>query len=169
MIEIAKETCEVGFTTNGMSLDENANERILELGVDYVAVSMAGATKETHESVRKNTNFKKIVKNVRNLVKLRKDRPRIIFTFLMNKMNIAELPKLIELAAELKIDEVVATNLDYVFDEKTDELKVFSCEKADKKYLEWLKKANDAAIKRKIKFRAHPLHIDEVVICDANL
>lgn len=167
MIEIAKETSEVGFTTNGMLLNEKTNKKILELDVDYMAISMAGASKEMHESIRKGTNFSKIIKNVKNLLSLRNGKPKIIFTFLMNRMNIEELPKIVELAAELKIDEVVATNLDYVFDDITDKLKIFSCEKPEKNHVNLIKKAKKVADKRKIKLRLHPLHIEEVVICDA--
>jgi len=48
---------EVGLTTNGMLLSEKAIREILELGIDVILISMGGATKETHERIRRGTSF----------------------------------------------------------------------------------------------------------------
>ncbi len=166
MVEVAKEKCNVGLTTNGMFLNEKACKKIVELGVDYVAISIAGATSKTHESIRKGTNFDKIMENVKELLKL-KNRPRIIFTFLVNKLNIDELPDVVELTAKLGVDELVVTNLDYVFDKITDKIKVFSCKKPEKKYVKIIDHAKKVAKEKKVKLRTHPLQLEDRVICDA--
>ncbi|WP_048085710.1 radical SAM protein [Archaeoglobus veneficus] len=129
MIEIASRASRVSFTTNGMLLSENV-EQILSYDVDTVAISIAGASKETHENIRRGTNFEKVIEGVKTLSAMREksgnDNPEIVLTYLMNKYNIHELPALMDLASEMGVDYVIATNLDYVFDEKTDELKIFS-------------------------------------------
>ena len=166
MVEIAREECDVGFTTNGMFLNEKTRKKVVELDVNYLAISIAGATSKTHENIRKGTSFDKIVKNVKEILKL-KNRPKIIFTFLVNKLNIGELPDVVELTAKLGVDELVVTNLDYVFDEITDKIKVFSCKKPEKKYVKVLNHAKKVAKKEKVKLRTHPLKLEDRLICDA--
>lgn len=52
MVRIAKVFCSVGIVNNGVALTEEASRRLIELGLDYITVSMAGAAKETHERIR---------------------------------------------------------------------------------------------------------------------
>ncbi len=171
MIKIVKKTSKVGFTTNGLLLKREVNKKIVELEVDFVAVSFAGTTKEGHGSL-KTSNLSRITENVKDLVKARGglEKPHIIFTFLMSKTNVRELPDLVDLAADLGVNEVVVRNLDYVFDEATDKLRAFSCfhEKDYLKLIDSISEARKRAIKRNIKFRPYPLVMEEIVMCDAN-
>lgn len=172
MIEMAKQRSHAGLTTNGMLLNRDANERVVELETDYVAVSVAGATKETHEGIRKGTDFEKIMDNVGGLVEMKRatgsDRPEITLTFLMNKINVDELPAVVDVASYSGVDSVVATNLDYIFDEQTDELRIFSCGNADKRYLDLIREARERALRGNIKLRVPSLQMEEAVMCDAN-
>ncbi|MDI6655147.1 MAG: radical SAM protein, partial [Candidatus Hydrothermarchaeota archaeon] len=71
MIEMAKAFCSVGIVTNGMTLTEETSRRLIELGLDFITVSMAGAAKETHERIRIGSDFDKICENVRTLSNLK--------------------------------------------------------------------------------------------------
>ncbi len=187
MIETAKKRCKVSFTTNGMLLDRFV-EDIVSLNVDTVAVSLAGASKYVHESIRKNTVFKKIIDNIKNLIKEKNKTgadTEVVLTFLMTKKNIHQLPLIIELSAKTGIDTVIATNLDYIFDKRTDSLKTFLCTYKNrnfksynnnnktlktlyKKYNLYVKKAKILAYKNKIRFKHPALSLEEVVVCDAH-
>lgn len=167
MIEIAKQTSEVSITTNGMLLNTETCDRLLKLEIDYVAISVAGATPSIHENIRRKTVFAKLIENTHRLIKKRKDKPKVIFTFLMNSKNIQDLPSLVDLGSRVGVDEIIATNLDYIFDEITDNLKVFSCDRVDSRYRDILKKALMVARKRNIRFSARPLTLEEVPECDA--
>ena len=72
MLALAKaQGCRTGFTTNGLVLTEERARRIVELGVDILSCSLAGATAELHESLRCGTSFSHILENISRLLVLR--------------------------------------------------------------------------------------------------
>ncbi len=162
----------VGLTTNAMLLTDSASKKLIETGVKTVAISIAGARKETHESIRIGTSFNKILENVKRLESLRRSMNardlRIIFTFLRMKQNIKELPELVELASTLNIDEIVGTNLDYIPSRKHYEMKIFSEDKAEEEYLEIIKESEEKARELGISIYNYPLEMKEVSLCSEN-
>lgn len=63
MVKMAKKSgCSVSFTTNGTLLTRETSEEVTELGVDVIAVSIAGATRETHEKIRTGSNFEELAR-----------------------------------------------------------------------------------------------------------
>lgn len=172
MLEIAGKSSRVSFTTNGMYLSRDNVENILNFEVDTVAISLAGACKATHERIRKGTNFDKIIEGVKLLTTMKekygKNRPEIVITYLMNRYNIEELPALADLASELGVDCVIAMNLDYVFDEETDKMKVFSCNRVDERHLNLVREAKKRAMEKRIRIKISPLELEEVVVCAEN-
>ncbi len=118
--------CRVGFTTNGARLTRANGARLLDLGLDLVAVSIAGASAATHEAIRVGSDFARLVENLRRFLHLRRERgntrPKVEVFYLMTSANLAELPRAVELAADLGADELVATNLDYVITAGLDEV-----------------------------------------------
>lgn len=171
MIKIAKKSRSAGIVTNGIALTEETSKKLIELDLDFITVSMAGATKETHEKIRAGSDFDRICENVRTLGALRKDfkiKPEVNLSFLMTKGNIEELPGFVELAKNLGADKVTAPNLSYVATPAHNEIKAFSCGAADESFLEKIKEAEAMAKKYKIAFRAYPLSMEEVFICEEN-
>jgi MoaA/NifB/PqqE/SkfB family radical SAM enzyme len=173
MIEAAKRAgCSVGFTTNGMLLREDVSRRMVELGVDIIGVSIAGASSGVHGGIRVNSRLDRLVENIAALNRIKKQagsgKPRVVLSFLMTKTNIHELPDAVKLAARLGADELVATNLDYPSTSLQDELKVFSCEEANEEYEALIKKSKDLSADHGLSFRAYPLKIEEVIMCELN-
>ena len=173
MIQSAKrENCYVSLTTNGALLTGEVSLKLISEGVDIVAISIAGATKETHESIRCGSLFDKLLKNIQTLTELKGKRqtkkPKLTLSFLMTKTNIKELSEAVEIAKAVGIDEMVATNLDYTPTPLQDELRVFSCKHANPKYLDYLELARKRAAAIKLLFRVYPLEIEEVVMCELN-
>jgi MoaA/NifB/PqqE/SkfB family radical SAM enzyme len=131
MIARAKSAgCKVGFTTNGTRLTAQKGARLLDLGLDLMAVSIAGATPATHAAIRVGSDLAKLAENLRRFLRLRAERgnplPTVEVFYLMTPSNLAELPRAVELAAELGADELVAMNLDYVMTGGLDALRAYS-------------------------------------------
>jgi len=173
MIKVAKEAgCRVGFTTNGTLLNQFTGQRLLDLELDLLAVSIGGATPQTHAAIRVGSDLSRIVNNLRRFQDLRarrrSQRPKVEIFFLMTKTNIAELPAAVDLAASLGADELVATNLDYVPMDEQDRLKAFACHPLQEAFARALEDAQRRAKAAGLAFRAYPVEPEEVAICDAN-
>jgi len=171
MIERAKGAgCEVGFTTNGTRLTQQTGQRLLDRGLDLLAVSIAGATAATHETIRVGSDFARLIENVRRFIALRNERgsarPKVEIFFLMTPANLAELAAAVELAAGLGADELVATNLDYVMSPALDALRAWSDTTPDPGLLRALDEAKAAAARTGIAFRPYPLERKEKAVCD---
>lgn len=97
------------FVTNGMRLDKIKNA-LFDYQVDIMAISLDGAKAETNDRIRFGGNFNLIVKNIRDIVKERKNRgvnyPYMNFVMALMDSNIEELPQLIELASDIGLEEV---------------------------------------------------------------
>jgi MoaA/NifB/PqqE/SkfB family radical SAM enzyme len=173
MIRVAKEAgCRVGFTTNGTLLNQFAGQRLLDLELDLLAISIGGATPQTHAAIRVGSDLSRIVNNLRRFQDLRarrrSQRPKVEIFFLMTKTNMAELPAAVDLAASLGADELVATNLDYVPTRVQDDLKAFGCQALRQAFA---RAVEDAAVRAKtagVAFRPYPIDPEEVAVCEAN-
>jgi len=173
MIKVAKDAgCRVGFTTNGTLLGEVASQRLLDLHLDLLAVSIAGATLQTHAAIRVGSDLLQILNNLRRLLDLRARQkvphPKVAIFFLMTKTNMAELPAVVDLTASMGADELVATNLDYVPTEDQNGLKAFACHSLRQAFASAIEDAKGRAKAAGLAFRAYPLDPEEVAVCDAN-
>jgi MoaA/NifB/PqqE/SkfB family radical SAM enzyme len=173
MISVAKGAgCRVGLTTNGTRLDPELSKCLLELDLDLIAVSIAGATRETHERIRVGSDFPVILENVRQLLALRARqgarRPKVEFSYLMTKTNMEELPKAVELAASLGVEELYAINLDYVVAGEHEVLKAFDCQASREAFLRMIDEGRAIARRAGLIFRPYPLDPEEVAICEGN-
>ena len=170
MIKIAKKAgCNVGFTTNGVNLNDNLMIELIEAQTDLISISMAGGTKITHDSIRKGSNFESLKTKLRriNELKLEKgsEKPQILLLFMMSKNNLDELPISIELAANLETSGIVATNIDYVGNKDQEELKAFSCDEMSDYDKQKISDAENLADKLGIPFHAFPLELSPQDIC----
>ncbi len=162
----------VGLTTNAMLLTESVSRKLIENGINTIAISIAGAREETHESIRIGTSFNKIIENVKCLERLRRSNNardlKIIFTFLRIKQNIRELPEVVELASRLNVDEVVGANLDYIPSRKHYEMKIFSEGEALREYVEIVRESEEKAKELGVSIYNYPLEMREVAVCSEN-
>ena len=79
--------------------------------VDDLGLSIDGATKETYEAIRQGGNFEKFLKNARAIAAIRKETgmpKELTFSFTANTRNIAELPGVVQLAADIGVPYVYA-------------------------------------------------------------
>lgn len=131
LIRIAKEKGGiVGFTTNATLLDAEKSINLINSGLDCINFSIDGATPETYENIRHGAKFKDVIINIKNFITLKTElnstTPRTSVTFVMMKKNFYELPLLIKLAKELKIDVLNIKNFNVLTNEKDIEQAVFT-------------------------------------------
>jgi MoaA/NifB/PqqE/SkfB family radical SAM enzyme len=173
MLDLAQEKgCRTGFTTNGANLQDEQNERLVDMGVNLISVSFAGAVAPVHESLRTDSQFSQLCKNFENLANLKKQRgcenPWLELHFLMTRANLEEFPPLIELAASLGADEVVATNLTYSPSLSLDRMRVFG-ELPLPEDMEVIEQARQNARRLDIPLRIYPLQSElQTLVCDAD-
>lgn len=86
-------------------LDNKTIKELFELGIDKIFISLDAATKETYEKIRVGSNFGKVVNNLKTLFRLKKERkayfPQIGFHYIVNKLNLKEIPQYIDLVHSL--------------------------------------------------------------------
>jgi pyrroloquinoline quinone biosynthesis protein E len=104
----------VTLNDNFTLMTEKTAERIVELGVDQIFLSLDGATKETYEQIRVGANFDKVIANARRLQQtkrqLGKKRPEVKINTVVCSINYHELPAIVELAHEMGIGMVQFVN-----------------------------------------------------------
>ena len=97
------------FCTNGMRLKELEDD-IFNYEVDIIAISMDGADNETNAKIRRGADFNKIITALRSIAARKKMEnlmwPHMNFVFTAMKSNIAQLPVVVDLAADIGLDEV---------------------------------------------------------------
>ncbi|MCE9635762.1 MAG: glycosyltransferase [Planctomycetes bacterium] len=115
----------LNLTTNGTFPRLGARawaEKIVPVTSD-VKISWNGATKATHEAVMLGARWEQMLGNVREFVAVRDehaavgaDRCRVTFQLTFLETNVAEIPDVVRLAAELGIDRVKGHHLWAHFD-----------------------------------------------------
>jgi MoaA/NifB/PqqE/SkfB family radical SAM enzyme len=173
MLELAQgKGCKTGFTTNGAYLQDEENQRLLDMGVNLISVSFAGTAAPIHESLRTNSEFSQLCKNFESLANLKKqnkaETPWLELHFLMARDNLNEFPPLVELAASLGADEMVATNLTYSPSPALDSKHVFA-EQPLSEDIEIINQAQGNAERMNIPLRVYPLQEEpNTLVCDAD-
>ena len=71
------------------------------MGIDRIYWSFDGTTKETYEKIRVGSDFDLVTGNLKNFFNLKKEMnayfPEIAFHFIVNKLNINEIPQYLDL------------------------------------------------------------------------
>lgn len=91
--------------TNG---DPVNPEKLVECGIDEVSFQIGGMTQETHQTYRVNSNLERVLRNLREVVALRKVRDvkmRIVCGLILMKHNEHEVDAFRRLMAEIGVDE----------------------------------------------------------------
>jgi MoaA/NifB/PqqE/SkfB family radical SAM enzyme len=163
----------LSLTTNGLDLDQATARQVVDIGVDFIAVSVAGATPATHARVRQGLDLDTIHANVRRLnsVKERKHchLPHVHISYLMTTGNMFELPDAVDQASELGAAEFIATNVDYLPSQGLRHLALFLGTDAERAgYSAVIHEASKRARTRGMTFKASPVDIEEVLVCAAD-
>lgn len=96
----------LSISTNGILLTPPTIQYLIdEQIIKSLNVSMDGATKETVETIRRNVNFAKLLRNIDFLFSYASAKPyqfSLSFSFVLMKRNYREFPKLIGLIDEIR-------------------------------------------------------------------
>jgi MoaA/NifB/PqqE/SkfB family radical SAM enzyme len=104
---------EVWVTTNGTLVTEEQAETLARIGLARVTVSIDGASAETYERIRVRGRFADAVRGLRALgaARRRHGRPAMFLSLVAMAGNLHELPRLVELCAEVGGDGVFVEGL----------------------------------------------------------
>lgn len=168
---VKNEGSQVGFVTSGQGLNEAYINELLAAAIDFIGFSLAGATPQTHNAIRRNSSLSELLGNIHLLQEIKKRRkfshPRLHIVFLVLKENINEVPDLIDLCQELGISEIIIINLIHVTNFWQDDQKVFGPIFFPENQ-ELLTEAALRARQRKIKIHCPSLSFQEVDVCSEN-
>ncbi|MCF8106544.1 MAG: radical SAM protein [Desulfohalobiaceae bacterium] len=128
--EMVSAACGLGaeteLITNGMLLDQDKAEALIEAGLNRLVVSVDGATPATHSSNRAGSSLELVRSNLAALQGLRRrngrQNPEVGIEFVMMRRNISEVPKLRTLAYELGAAFIILTNVLPYTEELKDEI-----------------------------------------------
>lgn len=83
----------IAIATNGDLLSKGLLTQLYEAGLDTIIFSIDGIQKETHEAIRIDTNFDRVVHNATAAIALRDEKgyaTRFVFRFIRQERNLAE-------------------------------------------------------------------------------
>lgn len=105
----------VAFTSNATLFNSNRIDEILQSGVDHINISFDGASKETYEMIRVNSNYKDVMDNLIELSKKRKNyNIKLSVAFVIMKSNFNEIDNFIKLFSDMNFDTITFKPLDVV-------------------------------------------------------
>jgi MoaA/NifB/PqqE/SkfB family radical SAM enzyme len=111
--------CHVGVTTNGMLLTPEKAALMVEAGVHFVALSMAGAD-EAQDSIRVGTTLARVLEAIDALAAAKERAgskvPVINVAYMALRSRLEDVLKLPALLADRGVAEVIVSTLDYVAD-----------------------------------------------------
>lgn len=115
MVKIAKGTGkQVELITNGAFLTESIMTQLLTLNIHMIWVSFDGGNDSRHETIRKGSDYHKLVENLQRYGPLRdalKSQTKLGLTFVARKDTIENLPGVIEQANVLQASDLKISNL----------------------------------------------------------
>jgi radical SAM protein with 4Fe4S-binding SPASM domain len=109
-------TANILVITNGMLLSEDVAKNLLKSKINRILISVDGATKKTYESIRINAKFETVIKNIKEIVRLRKETDNelqeIGMVAVSTKENLHELLDILKLAKDLGFDSLTLNGLE---------------------------------------------------------
>ena len=108
----SKQSAYVKLDTNATLFNESNLQKMFESEPSIMSVSLDGTTKEVYEKIRVGANFEKVIDNIRQAVKIKKEmnaETEIHLFMVVQKDNYSQLLDFIKLGNELGVDAVNGT------------------------------------------------------------
>ena len=109
----------VGFNSNAMLLTRERADRLVAVGLDWLHISLDGATAATYEGIRSRADFDRVAHNLRGLQEAKRAvgaaTPAIQVVFVAMRRNLHELPDLVRMVSGWGVDEVHVQGLSHDF------------------------------------------------------
>jgi len=104
----AKRKIKTQISTNLTVFDERHARRLVNSGLDSLVVSIDGATPETYAKYRVGGDFNTVMENLKLLLRIKREMkshtPRILWSFLLFRHNLAERDRARRMARELGVE-----------------------------------------------------------------
>lgn len=128
MIEYAKAKVQgkVNLTTNGLLLDTKTIKSLLQFPIDFIDISIDAYSEEKYNLIRKGGNFKKLMSNIHQLIKLKAELhspAKIMVNMINQELAKDEIDKFREYWTPL-VDYVLVRNLHSVNNYLNTEIKI---------------------------------------------
>jgi radical SAM protein with 4Fe4S-binding SPASM domain len=129
----------VGFNSNATLLTARRAAELVASRVDWLHVSLDGASAATYQRIRDGADFGTVVANLAGLVRARRAAdsatPWIRVVFVAMRDNVGELPDLVRLLSDIGVDELHVQNLSHSFSDtdpagRYDDIRRFTADQA---------------------------------------
>ena len=98
------------FTSTSLSIPSRLVDGLVESGLNFLIISIDGATEEVYAKYRRNGNFTQVISNVKNLVatkrRLGSYTPVLHWQYLVFEHNVHEVERVTQLARDLGVNEL---------------------------------------------------------------
>ena len=105
----------VGLVTNAMLLTPETSKQLLEAGLDSIAFSIDGSDVDLASLVRKGTDFKKVIKNIKEFVAISNTSRKVsraVFSA-VSIDTVSHLTDLVDCVAELGVDVLMLSDINF--------------------------------------------------------
>jgi len=99
----------VALTTNGIALSEEMSQALLQCRLNMVNISINAASRDVYKRIMQVDWFDRVCENVKRFMGLRRSKgsgPAVQFSSAINRLNIEDLPKMVELARGIGIESI---------------------------------------------------------------
>ena len=169
MADATKAGCETGFLSNGLLLKAEKLKKILEAGINWICISMDGATAEMYNKIRVGSNFDRVSENVANIARLRSGKiPKSMINFVLMDTNIHQMEAIVQLAARLGVDQVNFKQCDVIRGQEGKGFGLFASEETGKtrRLQKSMRKARRLAEKFNVATTAFAFTPQELAVCE---
>ncbi len=113
MVKFAKDNKieTVGFHSNGLLLNKEVSKKLIKSGLDYINISIDGASNETYKKYRSGGDLNVLLKNIKDLTELKKNmrakKPVVVAQFIVMKHNENEMDKFSDICKNIGVDKTI--------------------------------------------------------------
>lgn len=119
ILEMIKQCKDLGLRvemiTNGSMLTPQVAACLVDIGLDWIFVSLDGPDDQSFETIRPGASYDEVVRNIEYLQELKKERktnkPELGVEFVATKQNIKKLPAMPALTDQLGAHKLIVTNV----------------------------------------------------------
>ncbi|MFH1490713.1 MAG: SDR family NAD(P)-dependent oxidoreductase [Pseudomonadota bacterium] len=161
--------CDTGILTNGLLLKKETSRELIAAGIDWICVSMDGATKERYEEIRVGSDFDQVCRNLEDVSRMRRGKvPKTMINFVLMSMNFDQVEEIVRLASRLGVDQVNFKQCDVIRGESGKGFGLFAKKETReiRRLEKALSKARLLAKKMKIETTAFAFTPKERPVCD---
>lgn len=105
----------VEIITNGSYLCEENIQKLMDMELDVLFTSLDSPEEEEYNEIRQGADFQSVSQNIANLQAMKWEqetgKPELGIEFVAMKKNYTRLPKLIQMAYDLKASQIIISNL----------------------------------------------------------